>query len=185
MDSLIRNSQQLFEAIDSCLNKKLLLPCLSLVYTGMDVHASLEQRPDERVRGAFTRWVDRYVVRGDCLPCSALELYAARCGVLHTFTANSELFRSGKVRQIFYAWGTARVEALQESIDALDRHVLAVHVSDLVSAFRQGVADYFEEIADSPKLQAVVGKNAGLWFTNLDPSMIDAFNAMRGGEDAT
>ena len=36
---------------------------------------------------------------------SGLDLYAARCGVLHTYTMDSRLSTEGKAKRILYAWG--------------------------------------------------------------------------------
>src|SRR5271167_3287926 len=89
---------QQLEAIENCLANRRIVPCLCLLYTVIDVIASLERKPEEGTRAAFVHWVGENMLKTYPLPCTALELYAARCGVLHTFTPDSELSRHGKAR---------------------------------------------------------------------------------------
>ena len=126
MDHLMTNIETLVDAVEDCRAANRVLPSLSLLYTGMDVMGSLESLPGEGTKQSFTRWVDKHVVRPGNLPCTALELYAARCGVVHTFTPESNLFRQGQVRRVFYAWGSARSEDLQQAIDTLGSPAVVV-----------------------------------------------------------
>jgi hypothetical protein len=176
VEGFYQNTVALMEAIEDCLDKRRLLPCLALLYTGIDVMASLGGGERESTKKAFTRWVDSYMLKGRGLPCTALELYAARCGVVHTFTSDSELYREGKVRQIFYAWGTASAEDLRQASDILRRKdCVVVHIRDLIDAFRHGLADYGEEIERDPIRQQAVAKRAGQWFVNLQAEIVKRF----------
>jgi len=93
----------LFGAINSCEANKFVLPALMLIYSGIDILASLERRKGEGTKASFTRWVDEYLLKAVSLPCTSLELYAARCGILHTLTPESDLSRKGKAREVGYA----------------------------------------------------------------------------------
>ncbi len=79
---------------------KLLMPCLVyLVYSGIDVcgvpRTVVERK--RRVGDRFEKWVDRYMVKGNSLPCTARELYAGRCAVVHSYTLlDSNLSKAGK-----------------------------------------------------------------------------------------
>jgi len=185
VDTLVQNIEELVQTIDDCLERDRFLPCLSLLYTGIDVIASLERQPTEKVRQSFARWADRYMVQQTGLHVTALELYGARCGVLHTFTAESDLHAHGQVRQVFYAWGSARPEALQRTIDTLGRPAIAVHVRDLVEAFRRGVAAYLDELTSDVQRQQGIAPQAGLWFRKTHPGLVDAFNVAVDTNGAT
>src|ERR1035438_9510843 len=73
--------------------------CLSaaviLIYSGIDAMAFLNMPAQQTdvTGGDFVRWVDRYVH----FPCqeqvSGLDLYGARCSVLHAHGARSNLSR--------------------------------------------------------------------------------------------
>jgi hypothetical protein len=105
MEMLERHLNDLFAAIVYCYENELLMPCLVLLYSGIDVAASLEPSAGKGVGERFEKWVERYMLKGRSLPCTARELYAARCAVVHTFTPNSNLSKTGKARVIGYAFG--------------------------------------------------------------------------------
>lgn len=176
MDSLYRDLFSLFEAIDTCLDRRLSLPALILIYSSIDIIASLERLPMEGTRESFTRWTDRYLLHARPLPCTALELYAARCGVLHTLSAESDLSRGGKARRISYAWGTARTENLETAFqrsDSLD--IIVVHISELAEALRLGLANYLDEIDIDPQRAGNVARSAGLWLASLSSDRLRDF----------
>ena len=85
MQSFYQNLKTLFLAIETCIQDKRILPALMLIYSGVDILASLEQ--GKSTRSSFIKWVDEYLLKAHSFPCTSLELYAARCGILHTLTA--------------------------------------------------------------------------------------------------
>ena len=173
MEAFYQNIFALIETIEESLEKRRFMPCLVLLYTGIDVASSLERRRSEATKRVFTAWAESYLLRARPLPCTALELYAARCGVLHTFTSDSDLFQKGQVRQILYAWGNADENELQECARILQRpDYVAVHVRDLVEAFRDGLAAYLDELSQDEARQQVASKQAGMWLMNTDPQLV-------------
>jgi hypothetical protein len=175
MNAFHENTISLLESIEDCLQRTRILPCLTLVYAGIDVIASLEKRDGERTKAAFVRWVDGYLLKAKPLPCTALDLYAARCGVLHTFTGESDLLRKGKVRRILYAWGTAEAADLTEASRGIGRLDVAIHVRDLIDAFRTGLADYLDDVSKHPARQRTLEAGASLWFCHMDQSVVRKF----------
>lgn len=186
MEGFYQNTFALIETIEDSLEKRRLIPCLALLYTGIDVVSSLERRAGEGTKAAFARWAESYLLKARVLPCTALELFAARCGILHTFTSDSDLFQKGQVRQIFYAWGNANADEFQESADILKRtDCVAVHVRDLIDAFRHGLATYVDELSQDEARQGVASKQAGMWFVNMDPKLIRQFVELHQDKSAT
>jgi hypothetical protein len=182
MEAFYQNTYALIEAIEECLEKRRLMPCLVLLYTGIDVFSSLERHRGEATKRAFTAWADSYLLKARPLPCTALELYAARCGVLHTFASDSDLFQKGQVRQIFYAWGTADENELQECAAILQRtDCVAVHLRDLIDAFRDGLAAYLDELSQDEARQQVASKQAGMWLMNADPQLVQRLIELHRG----
>jgi len=51
--------------------------------------------------------------------------------------------------------------------------IVHVHLSDLIAAFRNGIATYLEEIETQPERQQSVEKAAGLWYVPLDTVHVD------------
>ena len=78
---------QVFDAIDESIAAKRLLPALILCYAVMDITASLQRKAGEGTRAAFERWINKYVLPREDILCSGTDLYAARCGILHTLTS--------------------------------------------------------------------------------------------------
>jgi hypothetical protein len=173
--ALHKNIFDLIESIDDCLKDCRILPALTLLYTGIDVVASLERKPNETVRDAFIRWTDDYLLGDQALPCTALDLYAARCGILHTFSPESDLLKKGQVRRILYAWGTACVDDLRQTIKLLGRSDIALHISALKIAFRNAVAAYLQELEKDKTRGQHVEAEASLWLSNMDPEILEAF----------
>jgi hypothetical protein len=55
-------------------------------------------------RSVFIEWVEQFLLPESRLVCTALDFYAARCGVLHTQSAESDLQRQGSARPLIYEW---------------------------------------------------------------------------------
>jgi hypothetical protein len=182
MKALMQNMYALLRAVDSCLELNLTIPALILLYSGIDTIAALEQgRAD---RNAFTKWVDSYLLASKTLPCSALDLYAARCGVLHTLTSDSDLARSAKAKRILYALGKDDPTKLKAVVDLLKGEpYVVVSVRDLHEGFRLGLAKFIEELETNPTREARVVKSLQRWFTHLPAAHVDGIlNASRRTE---
>jgi hypothetical protein len=174
LESFYKNMCALLDSIEDTLAKQRILPCLTLVYSGIDVVASLEARDQEGVRSSFTRWVDDYLLKAGSFEFNALDLYAARCAVVHTFTPESDLSRSGKARTISYAWGTADVNRLGKASAILNRSdMVHVHVNDLVKAFRSAIANYMDAVEADPSRQKAIEQAAGLWYVEMEPGPVE------------
>ena len=130
--------------------------------------ASPEQYATENT---FTIWVDRWLLPASPLPCTSLELYAARCGVLHTFTANSRLADKGAVRRVVYAWGGASVTDLQARADSSEpgRNV-AVDIDALYNGLHDGVANFLHDALKDSHLGTVLQTKARQYFHLVRPS---------------
>jgi len=163
----------LLESVEDCLAKRRILPCLMLIYSGIDVIASLET--GKASRSVFIRWVNKYLLKAASLSCTALDLYGARCGILHTFSAKSDMSAKGQAREIVYAWGNAKAADLAAASIALGRNDCVLRLRDLINAFRVGLADYLEEVMKDDKRKQKLEAGAGLWFTHLDQETVRTF----------
>lgn len=170
---LYENLATLIDSIEDCLTKRRILPCLILLYAGIDSISALE---NGQGRSAFKSWVDRYMLsKASTLGCNASDLYAARCGILHRFSAESNLSRDGQARPIMYAWGTGNAQDLARAGVLLQRKEYALHIGELLRAFRDGLADYLEELASDKQRQQTVLANAGIWLTNTSMDVVNDF----------
>lgn len=107
---------QVFEVIDECLGKQQYLPAQMLMFAWLDVVSSLT-RPENKKgtnKEYFLAWLRDYADLSS-VGATPLDLYAARCGVLHTATPNSDLSSQGKAKEI--AW--TRVGKHKDALDFL------------------------------------------------------------------
>jgi hypothetical protein len=172
----------LLEAIEDSYAKSRIMPCLVLLYSGIDVVASLEPSQGIQVGDRFKKWVEGYMLRY-LKNCTANDLYGARCAVVHTFTPDSNLSRTGKARVVAYAIGSAELSDLEEaSAIAGQSEQVNVHIRDLIDAFRNGFADFLEQIRTDKTRFKEVQKSAGMWAVWTDPKKIQDYIAVsRGG----
>lgn len=130
-----------------------------LLYAGIDIMASMDgPREQEDVRRQdFIAWVDRYLLPGSSLDCTALELYGARCGLLHSYSSQSALSRSGQVREILHARGPRQAIDLATMAGDPSRYVV-LFIQELRKAFRTGVEAFDRALATEPEKLRMVGE---------------------------
>lgn len=165
-----RNFTECFGAISLVLENRLIQPALVLLYSTMDAAASLERaRSGEDVSSTdFRKWTTRYVLRDRRLQCTALELYGARCGVLHSFSAHSRLSRGGKCRTLGYAWGEAKVEDLRAFLETeRTSNVVGVQVEHLAEALEAGFYLFVKEVRKDKRRLLKVLANAQQQFDEM------------------
>jgi hypothetical protein len=49
-------------AIDDCLQKQQIMPCLILLYSGLEIVARMASEPGEGTHRYFLRWVSKYIL---------------------------------------------------------------------------------------------------------------------------
>lgn len=168
----MQNYFQVIQGTQACIDQKLHMPALILIYTLIDTLAwASSSNKEARVRQRFEAWVTDWI--GSRLACSATELYAARCGILHTLTSKADLTTNGNVREVAYAWGTAKSEDLQATIDHLGKkNVVAVHVSELFQAVCEAVADMLEKAESDASLGSSLNEAAALHLVNEELELV-------------
>jgi len=173
MNQLLTNLVGLCDAMGDCLTRKQQLPALILIYAGIDIVASVEARANEGTRQSFTRWVDSYLLSSQILRCTSLDLFAARCAMVHTLSAESDLSRCGKARAIFYAWGNREAEELNDALAHAGKsdQAVGVHIGQLREAFLVGVDKWATDVRqDSERLKQVEAQGRK-WFVNINPNV--------------
>jgi len=104
LEKLGARIDQLFNATRACLDNDHLESAMILVYSGIDAFAWLNRPSNiEDVRRTdFEQWVDTYLLPDSGLNCSSSDLYAARCGLVHSNTSESRLNREDRAHKVFY-----------------------------------------------------------------------------------
>lgn len=168
-EALQENILSHLRAIDLCLKQHHRMPALILVYSGIDIFSSL-MRPIEKedaTRQDFIAWVEKYLHGNENISCDAIDLYAARCAVIHTYTATSSLSRNNKAKEIAYSWGNRTPESLQNIIDTTSiENVAVIHIESLAAALRKGVAQFLQDINNDNEMADRVFKRTRKLFKN-------------------
>ena len=160
------------------------MPALILLYSAIDSVSWIASDDENQFVGKrFQSWVDTWMLQKYPLPCTAIELYAARCGILHTLTPDSDLSEKKGIRRISYAWGTAQQKDLDESIKLLEYPGVAVHVNDIFSSFQSGFADFLESLEKDEARKDLFMQKASKHFANTETSVISEFlaSSKKGG----
>lgn len=157
-----RYVRQTRKGIELCLNAELVIPALALLYSAIDALGFLASTARSATRSTFTPWAERYFApflakKG----IRAIDLYSARCGVLHTGQAPSDLVRSGSARELWYRFdGESYVNLLTDT----PTPAVLVDVEELVEAFDSAVKSFLLEIETDSALGSRAENKAEQFF---------------------
>lgn len=167
-----KNAEHILESIDILSHQRFYIPALIMIYCGIDILASLDtdqsKSNNHSVKNNFVRWVNKYMLPNEHLNCTALDLYAARCAVVHTFGVGSRWSEKGSAKRLIYAFGDSSSKELQAVIDAHGvPEDVAVHFDDIVEAFKQAVMEFKKAILTDKDLKARVTANSNQFFAEI------------------
>lgn len=174
--SLNKRFEMLDSAIELCVKNDLETPSLILIYSTIDIAGWLNsEKPRETAKDRFTNWVSRYMLPTKLLECTALELYGARCGLLHNLSPDSNLSKKGEVREIFYASKRVELSKLQKMIKlAKISNCVVMKSGDLIESYRLGLDAFMKEVqADPTKATKVYEKAEFMFMTYSDENVSD------------
>ena len=169
--ALEKNLVDIIKSIELCLNAKLQLSSLVLLYSGIDIVAWLN-RPVSKERATrkdFINWADDYLLPNTNIKYEAIDLYAARCGIVHSYSFSSRLSKKGEAKEIYYSYGKANIKSLQNDIDRRPKkNAVAIHINDLLEAFKEGIEKFKLSIKnDKEKEKIVCGRANKYFFVNM------------------
>ncbi|MEP7198105.1 MAG: hypothetical protein ABI851_16425 [Saprospiraceae bacterium] len=88
---LYSNYYDIFETIYECLEKGRITPALILIYSAIDSFSYMSNLNNHSGKKVFKEWVKKWMLDRYPLPCNETDLYAARCGLLHLQSSESDL----------------------------------------------------------------------------------------------
>lgn len=137
-------------SIEKCIEARRHMPTSILIYSLIDSIAwACSNKAEKSTRRNFESWVERWMMPrfASIAPrIQPVDLFAARCAVLHSMTPDSDLSRAGTAKRIAYAWGSGKVKALEAVLDGLEvSDVVAIHYDDLLDVMRNAIADCLAE----------------------------------------
>ncbi|MGA3228702.1 MAG: hypothetical protein ABSD51_02040 [Candidatus Binatus sp.] len=180
---------QLLVIAEKCVRERATTPALILIYSAIDVAGWLSAaNPSAKPSSRFTGWVTKYLLPSSNLDCSPIELYAARCGIVHNFSSESDLNRQNRrsVRQIVYSWGNADFDTLRamtqivnldlptpSAVQGRTAKYISIKVEDLISSFREGLIRFFAESKSDERLAARIQERSGKVLTHMSKAHAD------------
>ncbi len=167
--------EKMFEAARICRERALDIPMLVLVYASIDTLAwAVYGHEIHAVKRRFVALCDNYLLRESALGCTSLELYSARCSILHSLGWESELSRAGKARSIYYSFGTDDPSLYQKAIEiSYPGKFLAVRADDLLSATEAAVASVSRAADNDPALKERLAQAEGKQYRTLESRSTD------------
>lgn len=149
--------------IQACLEKRAITSALVLTYSAIDTTGWLDSTEQYSTGTSFIAWTERYLLPTKPFKCTSKELWAARCGLLHTHSPESKLTDKKEARQLCYSWGSADASLLEAVVahEGNEDKYVAVNVHDLCDGWRIGLRHFFEELdADAGRKSRVEAKAA-------------------------
>lgn len=115
-----------------------------LIYAGIDAMAylSMPEGNNDVTREDFVQWVNTYLEFQSVNRVSGLELYGARCGMVHKYGVFSRLSRRGQVRVIGY------VDEAQEDVmidETGESSLVLISIRGFAFAFRNAIQRFIDE----------------------------------------
>src|SRR2546425_10624542 len=157
---------ELLAAADLVMERGYAMPGLILLYSLVDTMAWLSLPEGvEDVKGTdFIGWVRTYGLEQRVAPCTADDLYGARCGLLHSFSPDSRRSRRGEIRPIYYVWGGAGRELLQGEIDKRGGSGIGLPIADFRNGIVTAIDSFRRQLVTDAKLSARVRRRASALF---------------------
>jgi hypothetical protein len=135
-----RGARGMRAGIKACERAKCVVSALTLIYSAIDALAALTRETQEAhaTRKEFLAWVGAYLLPELEVELRAIDVYGARCGIVHTYAPTSDLSKSGQAKLIVYRWRSghrpndpvlaerarsATVIEIEALIESLDRAV--------------------------------------------------------------
>jgi hypothetical protein len=125
-----------------------------LILSGIDsmAYLAMPATQDDVTRSDFVRWAEQYIK----FPCNeqltGLDLYGARCAMLHNYGIASDLSRKGKCRQIGYMDRSVPEVRFEPKVS---RDLVLVSVPALADAFFSGVDKFLLDLFVDKKMASV------------------------------
>lgn len=152
--------------IKFCLENKRMAAGAQLLMSAIDIASGIE-RPREKMdtdREDFISWADRYLtLSGPEYTLRGVDLYAARCGLLHGYTSQAKLIRQG--RAVMLGWLDDMLPPVRANED---QSLVLASLAALFVAFNHGLADSIGRINRNEKLAVVVNERLAFMFQASD-----------------
>lgn len=121
-----------------------------LLYSAIDSMAFLNMPVGQTdvTRQDFINWVDSYLQTNNGTKYPALDLYAARCAMLHTYGTQSAISRQGHAKQIFYKLTSDGGHIIDEK-----HGMYGLELNDFINDFNRAVLNFLSDLESNENLR--------------------------------
>jgi hypothetical protein len=169
---LLQNLTEFIKSIELCISNKFLNSALKLTYSAIDNLAYLETESPSVHKPDFIKWASLYLLPNSELSCTAEELYASRCGMLHQNTAALYNLSKG-MKRLCYTWGTAKpADLIEKASESTRQQYKFVNIDSLKNALYEGIVKFLNSIAQQQSIKKRVLQKAEKLFVNIDEKQV-------------
>ncbi|MFB0946739.1 MAG: hypothetical protein QMB24_11435 [Spirosomataceae bacterium] len=158
---------EILDTIEQCIKDRRIITSLILLYSAIDSFSALVETDGKKGRKVFEGWVRKWMLAKYPLNCNEVDIYSARCGLLHVQTPESDLSQKKEAKELHYCYGEADTKILQIAIDRNEINAVAIKIEDLVYSFRNGMADCLNDIYQDEQWQKSVKVKSEKFFVNI------------------
>jgi hypothetical protein len=151
LNEVVYGDRGMLSGMQACLDRQCLVSAVTLMFSTIDALAALT-RPltqDETDGGTFRGWAERFLQPGTSLGVTSIDLWGARCGILHTYSPETTRAARQGARQLFYQWKRGPAAKTQR---ALPNGAVVVVVETLGDAVRDAADAYLQAISHDADL---------------------------------
>ncbi len=149
-------------AIGLCFDSGLPEAILTLLYSGIDTLGFLAAAPSKQnaTDETFMNWCNEYLLTRlksvDGKTLTALDIYAARCGILHTSSSVSNRSRKGEAREVCYQFkGQHGINLIMN----VKLEPLLLDIEEFVIAFKESGTAFIQDLSrDQTRREAAEGR---------------------------
>ncbi|RBA25498.1 hypothetical protein [Herminiimonas fonticola] len=158
LEHFLKNNEDMLSAAAHCIEVRQYVPAQVLLYSHIDTLAWAGSSKGKIAIGeSYEAWVSTWLLPelvSSYPTLTASELYAARCGMVHTLTGTSRLSSAGKARRIGYAAGTANAQAMDDALASTKfaGQIITLHYDVLLRALRRSIDKFIASSSEDAEL---------------------------------
>lgn len=125
---------------------------LVLIYSFIDSAGLLDAPPSQTqaTRDSFKNWVKKYILTDAQINFNEVDLWSARCAVLHTFTSQSNLSNAGTAKELHYYAGPNDSDTEISFIEQINStEQIPVHLDGFYSVLLSAIKKFASDLANN------------------------------------
>jgi hypothetical protein len=166
--------EDMLVAAGQCGKLGLDLPMLVLLYTTLDALAWAVYAPTEKtVKQRFLKICDDYLFPNPKIPCASIDLYAARCSILHNLGWESDLSQKGEAISLVYCFGEDDSTYVQQASKLIPESIgkfIHLRAFDLFEAIANTWKRVMDKAKSEPSLAARLTSSKDKQYASLNPA---------------